>query len=313
MTDETLNNSTTTTETTSAPPAAETSSAPVATESTPTTWYDSLPEDVRSEPSLANFKDKEISELAKSHISAQRELGSRIRIPGPDASKEDKDAFYSKLTTVDGVVKLPNNEDPKSIDAFYTKLGRPERPEGYELAIDQSIPLNPEDEKLARDLAFKAGLTKDQLKIMSQLEAGRIQRDMEAQANQRASAEKILKDKWGSEFDNRTQIAGSVMHHFAAKYPNEVKSLVEGGAGNNPVFLMLLAELGNSYKEQGIISGIRPGAFNTTPEEARNQIAEIKRNPELMAAYLNDRHPKHQEVVDKMSKLYNTATPQIQE
>ena len=65
-------------------------------------WRDSLAEDLRSEPSLKDFKD--INSLAKSHVSAQKMLGGSIRIPGEDASDEARQEFYSKLSNVEGVV-----------------------------------------------------------------------------------------------------------------------------------------------------------------------------------------------------------------
>jgi hypothetical protein len=68
-------------------------------------FIDSLPEDLRSEPSLADFKD--LSGLAKSYVSAQKMLGSSVRIPTEEASPEAREEFYSKLQSVPGVVRIP--------------------------------------------------------------------------------------------------------------------------------------------------------------------------------------------------------------
>ena len=95
-------------------------------------WKDSVDESYRD--SVKDFKD--INGLVKSYQSAQSMLGSSIRIPTDDASKEAKDEFYSRLSQVPGLTRLPNKDDPEAMNQFYNSLGRPESKDGYKIAIE---------------------------------------------------------------------------------------------------------------------------------------------------------------------------------
>ena len=59
-------------------------------------WKESLPDDLRDNPSLKSIQD--VPGLAKSFIHAQKMVGAdKIPVPTEHATKEDWDAVYSKL------------------------------------------------------------------------------------------------------------------------------------------------------------------------------------------------------------------------
>ena len=59
-------------------------------------WRESLPEDLKSDPSLLTVKD--VPGLAKSYIHAQKMIGAdKLAIPGKNASEEEWSAVYEKL------------------------------------------------------------------------------------------------------------------------------------------------------------------------------------------------------------------------
>ena len=73
----------------------------------PARFIDSLAEDVRNEPSLQNIQD--VDQLAKGYVHAQRKVGAdKIPLPNKHATDDDWNQFYSRL-------------------------GRPDTPEGYEV------------------------------------------------------------------------------------------------------------------------------------------------------------------------------------
>ena len=93
-------------------------------------FIDTLPEDIRAEPSLKNFSD--IGGLAKSYVHAQRLIGSdKVPIPGKSATEEDWDMVYSRL-------------------------GRPTDVNGYEIEMPKAF--EEKDSQRFREAAFKAGL-----------------------------------------------------------------------------------------------------------------------------------------------------------
>ena len=75
-------------------------------------FMEMIPEELREHPSLAPIKD--VGNLARSYVNAQRLIGS------------DK-------------VPLPANPTDEDLDNIYSKLGRPEDASGYEIATDGNI------------------------------------------------------------------------------------------------------------------------------------------------------------------------------
>ncbi len=269
-------------------------------------FLDSLPEDLRGEPSLANIKD--VASLAKSHVSAQRMIGSSIRIPGPDASDEAKTEFFNKLSTVPGVVKLPDPSDKAGQDAFLEKMGRPKTAEEYKISLDPSIQATASNIEPLKALAHEMGLTQAQLDRYvaheNQLALSRAQ----AEESHKAETKSFLKETWGKDFDARLTAAKDVMSHFAAKFPEEAKEILNSRIGSNKIFLQMAAELGKSYSESGVIKGTSELKFGLTPEEARARISELKANNSH--AYYNSKDPKHLKVVGEIEALYQAANPE---
>jgi hypothetical protein len=101
-------------------------------------WRSSIPDDIRGEKSLADIKD--VGALAKGYVESQKMIGRSIRIPGKDAEKTDFDAFYGKLREVPGVVYMPDGADEAAMGDLYTKLGRPESPDKYQLKRPDNLP-----------------------------------------------------------------------------------------------------------------------------------------------------------------------------
>lgn len=274
-------------------------------------WYDSLSEELRNEGSVKNFHGKPLDELVKSHVSAQRELGSRVRIPGPDASAEAKLEFAKKIQGVDGFLKIPDPNNPEEVAQFRTKMGVPITPEEYKIQPDAKVPVDPNMLTDFKKVAHALGLNHGQADALVKYEQSRAMQQIEIMEKQRLDTQETLKQTWGNDYDARLGAAQGLLQHFAAKYPAAAKQLTDQSAGsnlgNNSIVLMIAAELGKKYQETGIVQGTRSLNFGMTPEEAKSQIAEIK---------MNKAHPYHQrngvahrEAVEKMEKLYNAAYP----
>jgi len=92
-------------------------------------WLAQLPDEaLRLEPSLAQINGKDWSEagpaLAKGYVEAQKLIGQN-RLPTPQKDWDDK-----------------------KWDEFYSKVGRPEKPDGYQvpgdLKLEEGVTLPPE-------------------------------------------------------------------------------------------------------------------------------------------------------------------------
>ena len=68
----------------------------VAAEAAPASFLESLPDDLRNEPSLRNFTDT--GSLAKSYVHAQRMIGAdKVAIPGKHATADEWREVYTRL------------------------------------------------------------------------------------------------------------------------------------------------------------------------------------------------------------------------
>lgn len=262
-------------------------------------FIDSLPEDLKSEPSLSDFKD--LSGLAKSYVSAQKMLGSSIRIPTEEASPEAREEFYSKLQSVPGVVRIPEDGN---LNDLYNKLGRPEDASGYNLTVEGD--LDAQSIEAFKGMAHQLGLNNDQLNKIVEFDKMRADSYMEGMNNYREEAVNTLRKDWGPDFDSRMTGAKEVLKSYAEKYPEYVNELMDGRNpfGNNPVIIKALSELHSVMQEKGAVTGSSGVKYGLSAEDAQNQLDDIRSNPHH--AYYNVRDPSHEAAVAKVNKLYST-------
>lgn len=265
-------------------------------------FHAQLPEDIRGEASLQDIKD--LNSLAKGYVNAQKMIGSSIRIPSEDAGVEAKEEFYKKLESVQGVVRLPDTDNKEAMDAFYGRLGRPdtadnyriEAPEGSEQAVNEF-----------KQIAHQIGLTNEQASKLVGFELEKAKQAQEAATAAYDSAQSTLKDAWGNDYDNRLKGAKEAAAMYAGKYPDAMKQLIEGPAGNNPALLSMLSELYGTMKESQAVIGNRSISYGHSPDEALGQISDIRSNKNH--PYNIKKHPEHANAVAKVQALYKAAYP----
>lgn len=274
-----------------------------------TSWKDSLPEDIKSDSTLQDIKD--ITGLAKSYVASQRMLGNSVRIPGPDASPEARQEFYQKLTNVPGITRLPDPNDKAATDQFYAALGRPESPDKYNFELDQDVNLVPEDLQNFKELAHATGLTNEQANKLVAFESARAKAAEQAAMQSREQAVEALKSEWGNDFQNRLTGAKEMVSYYASKYPDAVNELINSPAGNNPALLVMLSELYSGMKEKGVvIPNSQSLNYGVSPEEAIQQINEIKENRNHPYWTAPAGSPEKEAALAKMSKLFQAAYPE---
>ena len=277
-----------------------------------TDWKVGLPEDLRSDPTFEKFKD--VESLAKSYKGAQSLLGSRIPIPSEDASDDVKNEFFQKIQSIPGVIKLPKQDDPKfseEIGKLYDKLGRPQTPDKYELEIPDDLPMPDGFIDEITKAAHKAGLSKEQLKTLADINIKHSKSIQEAVKQQAVETKALLEKTWGNAFEENMGCAKGILKKYGEKYPDATNELFNSFAGNNPVVVMLAAELGQLYREKGTIAINIGGGNSMTPELAKQQIADIMGNK---AHPYHDRvNPAHDEAVAKVQRLYQDAYPEKKE
>lgn len=248
---------------------------------------------------------KDLNDVVKSYVNLERMVGNSVRIPGEDASEEAKKEFYEKLKDVDGVI-LKDSED------MYTKLGRPESAEGYNLQdlvdaeIAGAVPNLGQEISDFQKTAHEIGLSKEQAAKLLEMRMGTLKSANETWTAKREAGEAELRKMWGEDHDNRLAAAKNVAKMYSEQYPDAMSELLNSQAGNNPAFINMLSELGRTFKETGH-AGMQKAQFGTTPAEAAQKIADKRADTGFMKAYHDSMHPGHKQAVSEMMRLYELA------
>lgn len=252
-------------------------------------WKEQLPEDVRGDASLKDIAD--VPGLAKSYIHAQGMVGAdKVVIPKDGASDEE-------------------------VAAFYTKLGRPETADKYELknpdTMPEDFPLSEELVKGFREIGHKTGLTQGQVKDIYDWHLnGEITAFNDAKRTNEeavASATRQLRTDWGKAFDTKVNQVETMINTYG---DDDLKNyLKETGVNNDPRFIRFLGKVAENFSEDTLRGDGRRGFDVMTPEGAQARIAELKGDKDFMARYQNKDVSIRTEAVKRMQELYASAYP----
>ena len=189
-------------------------------------------------------------------------------------------------------IVLPRDaDDAEAYAEIYDRLGRPERPDGYEL--DRLVA--PADEEILdwyRSVAYEAGLSSRQasalLDAWGKMASSRIDAlDRQTHMN-REDAVEALREKWGSRFDGKMAAA----ERAARRFGGEQLPALEQALGRAPV-REILARIGEALGEDAPPVGEGRTGFGLSPEEARSSYDQRKRDPNFIAALRDAAHPGH--------------------
>jgi len=240
-------------------------------------WRAALPEAVRVDPALKDFKD--VGGLAQSFIETKKLVGASIRPPGPEATPEARKEFLEKLQkAAPELVLVPEDEKTRGeVEAgIWAKLGRPKEAKDYSF---DGIELEEAGVELKQDelraAAAKLGLTKVQAKEFFTLAAGERSAALRALKDNQAA----LKKELGAAYDERLGAAAAAAGKLGASEAM-VKALREGTAPleQAKVWIGVAKAIGADKPEIGGQGGGSSG--KPTPDEAKARAAEIRARPE---------------------------------
>jgi hypothetical protein len=246
-------------------------------------WAESL-EDAGHKDMASRFTGPE--DLLKLTVEQRKELSTRIKVPGADATDEDKAKFRKAI-------------------------GVPDKPTDYEVALPDGFELGEHEQPLVeamRAKALEAGVPKEAFKEFAKAYF-ELQKSTEDAINSdlKAFAERSqaqLKKEYGAELDGALNAANDLIakldvpdFEWLLKQPVTMgKATVQ--LGNHPGMMQLLAKLGKRGGEA------LPGGLNlmVTPSDkanARKEIDEIRAaNPPGSEGY------KSKAVQSRLNELY---------
>lgn len=252
----------------------------------PTKFKDMLSDEFRNSPVLKDYPD--INALAKSHINLQRMVGGE-KIPVPQEGW---------------------NED--QYGEFYTRLGRPPSPDGYEFKFPEGYQPQEDLFKGMVSAMHKAGLTKKQAnEVVSKFAEFDVKVAREAQqaaAQQQSDALMTLKHDLGDKYDEEMNYARYGIQELGDK--ELVGFLEESGLGNSVPMAKLMSKVGKllaTDRATGSTSTGGPDDLNLTPAQAQAEINAILQDPEKNKAWLDANAPNHEAVVNRIAHLHKLA------
>lgn len=269
-------------------PTAMTAPTP-APAAAPVAFAETLPEEYRNHPSLRDIKN--LPALVKSYVSATEMVGGR---------RED-------------FIRLPGADDAEGWNGVFGRLGRPEKPDGYEFKAPDGVTVDPALQGAFGDTAHKLGLTKAQAAGLYDWFNG--QSGSAAQAAEQARLDReqagiaALQREWGAAFNDKLAAAKAAVNTLAgdefAAYLNETR------LGNDPRMIKLMAQIGANLAEDGKLpgGGGGPGNGPLSPAEARQQIAALTQDKGFMEQYLRGPDHTRKAAVERMARLHQFANP----
>lgn len=244
-----------------------------------TGWQDSLSDDLKDNETLKGVTT--VSGMAKMLVSAEGMVGKdKVVIPSENATEEEHSAFYNKL-------------------------GRPEKDDGYELTLPEGLSYSDEDVKSFRAAAHKMGLSAVHTKALFDWHTNLSVEGMKAsslkQREDLQAAEGILKKDWGAAYDHKKELALKAIRTFADE---DSFVALEEGLGNDPRLVKLFNKVGEAISEDKLKGDVPV----YTPGENQDAINAILGN--LKHPYHNKKDPGHGAAVEHVQKLYSALYPE---
>lgn len=219
-------------------------------------------------------------------------------------SVEDVVTGYRNLEKFTGVpadklLKMPDENNADEVNAFYNKLGRPEKAEDYKFEIADG-----QDDSIAKAIApelFKAGLSQKQAAaIYKTLEAAKIEQTKAAEAAA-VKAEEDLKSEWGTNYDNNLKAAQQAAK-IAGVTAEQIEALQK--ATDYKTVMNMFKNLASKFGEDALrgAGDNKQTRFTLTPQQAREKIEQLKTNKDWVQKISSGDKAALQEY-DELTKL----------
>ena len=204
-------------------------------------------------------------------------------------------------------VVLPADGSNLSEWEGWQKLGTPENAEDYQLAAPDGFEAYNQDlsdwfRGAAHEMKVPAAMAQGLHDRFVEQQMSNMQAAQSQAADQQAEWEGELQREYGSAFSQRVEAAQRALREYGSDELRQVLS--DSGLGSNPHIVRAFAKIGMGlgsgpqFKE-----GESAGQFGTTPDMAKEQMAQIRAHP----GYWDNSHPEHKPLVAKMAKLAELA------
>jgi hypothetical protein len=201
------------------------------------------------------------------------------------------------------ITVLGDDPTPEERDAYYNKLGRPEKAADYSLKLPEGV-TDATRLNMMRNKAHELGISDAQFNGLAEADAAYIETTTQGLRDtatvNAADAEAQLRTEWGAAYD--LKVAGiDVAAHKLGITDDQLVSLRET---MGPVAAMKFVDgLNTKMGDHDFEEGGAMIAGHKTPEQARTEMGELSMNKEFMDAWMDRQHPGHKSAVEKKSAL----------
>ena len=270
------------------PVTSDTSSEAEETVEAPPSWRDEVPEDYREEKTLSKYQS--VGDLAKGHVHLSRMMGNSVKIPGEDATDDERNDFYSKLGR------------PDTADKY--EYESPDMPEG--MAYDAN------SETAFNQLAHDQGLSQKQLgSILDFYNKFALDSQIDQKLKMDEAyfkGEASLQKEWGMKgYDRNVSIAQRAMKEFGG--PELEKLLTEDPRGSHPALIKAFYKMGLKSQEARPLDAEHDSSFLDVTSAQKEIEAFNKPSHKMYKAFWNKDDPKHAEAIAYRDRLFDMAYP----
>lgn len=246
-------------------------------------WLDSLPDDIKSDPSLKMFKEP--SALAKSWVNAQKMIGAdRVIMPNDKSTDEEWNAFYQKL-------------------------GRPESADKYEIKDASGKPVTDGVAKEFKETAFRLGLSPKQVAGLAEWNQATLNATQEsaktAELNQVREAINAYAQKLGGDDKYKARVDEARVAVRALANPELTKFLVDTGLGSRPEMIEFFANLKGMMSEDKIRDGTGVSFQGEDPAVLQKELEAVENK--MFGDVLNPRVTEWSEQAVRLRERLNAA------
>lgn len=219
-------------------------------------FYDEWDDDLKGYMERKGFKDSK--SLADSYRNLERLVGEK-----------------------DKLVKLPGEDDQDGWTELYSKLGRPQSHEDYDVKFSEDA--SPEYQDFIKKTFHEAGLTTKQAEAVTSRYQEFVETATQAQNEAREAhieqEVKDLKKEWGSAYEQNMSLARKAAQRFGVS--PEITEALEAGVGYKAV-MNFFEKIGRGMGEASFHSGDRavnsqPG-MALTPQAAQSRLADLTKD-----------------------------------
>ncbi len=241
----------------------------------------SLPEDIRKEPSFAEIQKSDLPGVFKNLIDSQKTLGRAIILP------DEKD---------------PEEKRVEKLNSVYEKLGRPKTHAEYDFKdVIKDGEVDPARVEKYQKIFHEAGLSNAQAKRLIAAAMEESAGGLSAESAMQALSQGDEKHTgWGEKIEENIGVAKAALVKFDTD--GELLSFLETTKlGNHPVVLRFLHSIGSQLAGDKT-PGVESRAGNLDKSSAQSKLAEIMSNK--AHPYFDRKSPGYTQAQAEVKRLH---------